>query len=253
MDRRRADSPLHSVLCTCCARHRREWRDRNLAYGTRRLETFDTESAPRQNHVVSRLGIVAFVLVLALASGEPGLGAQPQPLPLSARVIAHGEFPGFGPFGPSDLQTFRSAAAFLAQYQQALTPSQRSAWVALLHREGFVAVVVEQLGSLRAHRGGLSWAMELGSPAGAKSEVAKEVAEAQTHGPVSRFRVGGIPTASAFRLGTNSNGGDNILFSDGRFAYFVGVGWNNGGTPARSALIAAAQSLYKRVHGHPAP
>ena len=200
---------------------------------------------------MSRLGMVALVLMLALARGDPSLGAQAKPLPLSARVIAHGEFVGFGPFGPPQLQTFRSAAAFLAQYQQASTPSQRSAWVASLHREGFVAVVVEQLGSLTAHRGGLSWAMELGSPADAKAEVAKEVAEDQTHGRFSRFSVGGIPTVSAFRLGTNSNGGDNILFADGRFAYFVGDGWNNGGTPARAALIAAAHSLYKRVHGHP--
>jgi hypothetical protein len=201
---------------------------------------------------VSRLGVVTVVLLLALASGSPGLGAQPKPVPLSSRVIAHGEFVGFGPFGPSDLHTFRSAAAFLAQYQQAATPSQLSAWVALLHREGFVAVVVEQLGSLTAHRGGLSWAMELGSPASARSEVAHEVTEDQTHGPVSRFRLGGIATAFAFRLGTNSSGGDNILFSDGRFAYFVGVGWDSSGKPARAGLIAAAQSLYKRVHGHPA-
>jgi len=192
--------------------------------------------------------------MLALAWGEAtSVGAQPKPLPLSARVIAHGELVGFGPFGPSDLQTFTNAAAFLARYQQALTPSQRSAWAALLRREGFVAVAVEQLGSLSAHRGGLSWAMELGSPAGAKSEVAKEVAEDKTHGRASRFRVGGIPAVFAFRLGTSSNGGDNILFADGRFVYFVGVGWNNGGRPARGALIAAAHSLYKRVRGHPVP
>jgi hypothetical protein len=201
--------------------------------------------------VVSRLGMAALVSMLVLASGTPGLGAPPKPLPLSARVIAHGEFAGFGPFGPPHLQTFRSATTFLRQYQQASTPSQVSAWVALLHREGFVAVVVEQLGSLTANRGGLSWAMELGSPADARSEVAKEVAEDQAHGPVSRFSVGGIPRVSAFRLGTSSNGGDNILFADGRFAYFVGIGWSNGGKPARAALIAAARSLYERVHGHP--
>ena len=197
--------------------------------------------------MVSRLGTVALVLILALAYGDSSLGVRSKPLPLSARVIAHGELVGFGPFGPSDLQTFRTAAAFLARYQQGSTPSQVSAWVALLHREGFVAVAVEQLGSRKAHRGGLSWAMELGSPADAKSEVTKEVAEDQTHGPASRFRVGGIPAVSAFRLGTRSNGGDNILFADGRFAYFVGVGWNKGGTPARATLIAAAQSRNFRV------
>jgi hypothetical protein len=37
--------------------------------------------------------------------------------------------------------------------------------------------------------------------------------------------------------------------SDGRFVYFVGVGWS-GGKPARAALISAAQKQYKRVRGH---
>jgi hypothetical protein len=92
--------------------------------------------------------------------------------------------------------------------------------------------------------------MELGSSAGAQSELAKEVRSDESHGPVSRFVVDGIPTASAFRLGTSSSGGDNILFSDGRFLYFVGVGWSTGAKPARAALIAAAQTLYKRVRGH---
>ena len=92
--------------------------------------------------------------------------------------------------------------------------------------------------------------MELGSPADAHSELVKEVRSDESHGSASRFAVGGIPTASAFRLGNSSGGGDNILFSDGRFLYFVGVGWSDGGKPARAALIAAAQTLYKRVRGH---
>jgi hypothetical protein len=192
--------------------------------------------------------MVMVVVMLALMAAEQGFGAQP--LPLTARVIAHGELAGFGPFGPAHVQTFTTPASFLAAYQQAATPSQVSAWVALLKREGFVGVAAEQLGSLTANRGGLSWAMELGSSAGAKSELAKEVRSDGGHGPVSRFAVGGIPTASGFRLGNGSSGGDNVLFSDGRFLYFVGVGWSTGGRPARAALIAAAQTLYKRVRGH---
>jgi hypothetical protein len=200
--------------------------------------------------MVARLGLMAIVVLLALTAVEQGFAAEP--LPLTARVIAHREFAGFGPFGPAHVRTFTTPASFLAAYQQAATPSQTSGWAALLRREGFVAVAVEQLGSLTANRGGLSWAMELGSPADAKSELAKETRSDKTHGPVSRFVVDGIPTASAFRLGTSSNGGDNILFSDGRFLYFVGDGWSTGGTPARAALIAAAQTLYKRVRGHAA-
>ena len=197
---------------------------------------------------MARLGLVTVVVMLALAAAEQGFGAQP--LPLSARVIAHGELAGFGPFGRAHVRTFTTPASFLAAYQQAATPSQISAWVALLKREGFVAVAAEQLGSLTPNRGGLSWAMELGSSADAHSELSKEVRSDESHGPVSRFLVGGIPTASAFRLGTSSSGGDNVLFSDGRFLYFVGVGWGTGGKPARAALIAAAQTLYKRVRGH---
>jgi len=199
---------------------------------------------------VERIAGLTAVVIVALGAAAQGFGAQP--LPLTARVIAHGELAGFGPFGPAHVQTFMSPGSFLAAYQQAATPPQRSAWVALLRREGFVAVAAEQLGSLTANRGGLSWAMELGSSAGARSELVKEVRSDESHGLVSRFAVRGIPAVSAFRLGTSSSGGDNILFSDGRFLYFVGIAWSNGARPARAALIAAAHSLYKRVHGQPA-
>jgi hypothetical protein len=200
---------------------------------------------------VARLGIVTSVVMLALTAAEHGFAAQP--LPLTARVVAQGEFAGFGPFGQAHVQTFTTPASFLAAYQQAATPSQVSAWVELLKREGFVAVAAEPLGSRAAHRGGLSWAMELGSPAAAKSELAQEVRSDESHGPVSRFVVGGVPSAVAFRLGTGASGGDNIFFTDGRFLYFLGDGWSAGGKPARAALLAAAQTLYKRAHGHPTP
>jgi hypothetical protein len=194
--------------------------------------------------------MVTLVVLLALTAAQGGFAAQP--LPLTARVIAHGEFAGFGPFGPAHVKTLTTPTAFVDAYQQAATQSQVSERVALLRREGFVAVATEQLGSLKANRGGLSWAMELGSPAAAKSELAKEVRSDESHGPVARFVVGGVPSAVAFRLGTSSSGGDNILFSDGRFLYFVGDGWSPGGKPARAALIAAAQTLYKRVRGRTA-
>jgi hypothetical protein len=210
--------------------------------------TLTRKPSGKNNREVARLGLVTVVVMVSLTAAGQGFGAQP--LPLTARVIAHGELAGFGPFGPTHVRTFTTPASFLAAYQQAATPSQISNWVALLKRERFVAVAAEQFGSLTANRGGLSWAMELGSSADAKSELAKQVRADQSHGPVSRFVVAGIPSASAFRLGTSSSGGDNILFSDGRFLYFVGVGWSTGAKPARAALIAAAQTLYKRVRGH---
>src|SRR4051812_21722333 len=118
-----------------------------------------------------RLGLMTMVAMLALTAVEQGFGARP--LPVTARVIAQGEFAGFGPSGPAHVRTFTTPASFLAAYQQAATPSEASEWAASLQREGFIAVAVEQLGSRTANRGGLSWAMELGSPADAKSELAK--------------------------------------------------------------------------------
>jgi hypothetical protein len=111
----------------------------------------------------------------------------------------------------------------------------------------------EQLGSLKPYRGALRWVIELGSPAGARAEAARVVANTRAGGyPFAPFRVIGIPGAVGYRAGTSSQSGDNILFADGRFAYLVGDGWSPGGKPARAALIAAAQNLYKRVRGHPA-
>jgi hypothetical protein len=210
-----------------------------------------TSGAGRQNsRDVVRLGqvtVVVMVVMLAVTAAKQAFGAGP--LPLTARVIRHGELAGFGPFRPPHVQTYTTPASFLLAYGQLETPSQLSDWIASLKRGGFVAGAAEQLGSLTANRGGLSWAMELGSSAAARSELAKEVLNYERHGHVSRFVVGGIPRASAFRLGTSSSGGDNILFSDGRFLYFVGVTWSKGAKPARAALIAAAQTLYKRVRG----
>jgi hypothetical protein len=229
---------------------RRDVRPHSLRISSDAIQgrTLTSGENAKNNREVTCLGQVTIVVMLALVPAQQAFGAQP--LPLTARVIAHGELAGFGPFGPAHVQTFTTPASFLAAYQRAATPSQLSEWVALLKREGFVAVAAEQLGSPTANRGGLSWAMELGSSADAQSELAKEVRSDESHGPVSRFVVDGIPKASGFRLGTSSSGGDNILFSDGRFLYFVGVGWSNGAKPARAALIAAAQTLYKRVRGH---
>jgi hypothetical protein len=149
-------------------------------------------------------------------------------------VIGHGELAGFGPFGPAHVKTFTTPTSFLAAYQQAATPSQLSEWAALLKREGFVAVAAEELGSLTANRGGLSWAMELGPSADARSELLKEVRSDESHGLASRFNVGGIPRASAPCLGTSSGGGgDNILFTDG--ASFTPLALAGARAPSRHA------------------
>jgi hypothetical protein len=58
-----------------------------------------SEAGGKYGRMVARLGLMAIVVLLALTAVEQGFGAEP--LPLTARVIAHREFAGFGPFGPS--------------------------------------------------------------------------------------------------------------------------------------------------------
>jgi hypothetical protein len=81
----------------------------------------------------------ALLLILAVVTSGQALAAQPKPLPLNARLIAHGEFAGFGPFGPAHVKTLRNARAGVVGDTQ-LTPTQVSSAVTALHREGFVAV-----------------------------------------------------------------------------------------------------------------
>jgi hypothetical protein len=70
------------------------------------------------------------------------------------------------------------------------------------------------------------------------------------------FAVSGIPGSSGWTAtGNDGTSGHNIIFTDGPFTYHVGVGWGTQVTspPTRAQLIAAATTLYKRVHGRRAP
>ena len=61
------------------------------------------------------------------------------------------------------------------------------------------------------------------------------------------FRVSGIPGARGF----GDQGGINIVFADGDYAYLVGAGWNGSTqTVTKAQLLAAAKLLYHRVHEH---
>jgi hypothetical protein len=204
------------------------------------------------------LVVVTVALSVAVFSGV-AFGALSS-LPLSARVIKQGEFAGFGPFGSPQTMLQRSAKKWVGG-DRSYTPAQASAAIAALHREGFKAVLVEQLGSLTKNWGGVSWVMQLGSAASARAQLAADVRHwVGTNKPpkatYAAFPVSTIPGAHGYNLGGTGGSfeGDNVEFADGSFLYLVGNGWNRGikNTPPRSTLIAAATKLYKRVHGHPA-
>ena len=197
--------------------------------------------------------VAASVLVFACAATGVALAAL-KPVPLSARVIHTGEFPGFVAFAPPTM--YRTPKQWVGI--EGLPPAQGLAVVTRLRREGFAAVASRSLGTPRREPwSGLSWAMQLRSAAAAQAELAAEIRDARhiTARPTTyaAFAVRGIPGARGYRLASPAGMGDNVQFADGPFVYLVGYGWS--GTPknlpARTRLIAAVARLYRRLHGHP--
>jgi hypothetical protein len=100
--------------------------------------------------------------------------------------------------------------------------------------------------------------MQLGSPGAARAELAALFREfktenAQHGGSFSTFSVSTIPSAQAYHVAGGGQVGENILFANGPFLYLLGEGWSTEikDPPARSTLIAAVTTLYKRVRDHP--
>jgi hypothetical protein len=176
--------------------------------------------------------LVSFVLPVGLCvAAVSGVAfAALKPLPLSARVIERGELAGFGPFRPGgNTKLFTSAKQWVGG-DTSLTAAQATARIARLRREGFKALLAEQLGSLKPQRGGLSWVMQLGSAASARAELVAALRdnESQTSSTYTAFSVAAIPGARGFHAVGGGFVGDNILFADGPFLYLVGDGWSAG-------------------------
>lgn len=188
-----------------------------------------------------------FVVAVAVWSGVAL--ASPKPLPLRARLLQRGEFPGF---------TLEAARSFTAEgwiaSDSTLSPGQVKAQVARLKREGFKGLVSEYLDDAQGPQNGLSWVMQLGSAASARSELAANLSYEKTSGNApATFHIRAIPGAVGFGGPSSGGGGENIIFADGPFLYLLGNAWS-GSThnPKHAALIAAATKLYHRVRGHPA-
>jgi hypothetical protein len=182
--------------------------------------------------------------------------ASPKPLPLRDRLIERGDFAGYRP--ESSTESFKTPNAWVDSGPH-VSAAQRSADIARLHREGFVAVLTEFLDRGLERQSGLSWVMQLGSAASARAELKVEVAENKTQtraggGSFSAFSVPAIHGAQGYRVSGGGTIGENIFFADGPFLYLVGQGWSSAdkNPPTRAGLIAAATTLYRGVHGHPA-
>ena len=178
------------------------------------------------------------------------------PLHITGRVLRAGDLPGFVP--KERPTTVTSAVAW-----SKVAPSGGVDVGARLRQARFVAAVREDLKWTKgSDRGALSAVVRLGSARAARAEIAQQVRDfagqlkrgvVKTSTP---FAVPGIPGSSGWTAtGNDGTSGHNIIFTDGPFTYHVGVGWGTQVTnpPTRAQLIAAATTLYKRVHGRPAP
>jgi hypothetical protein len=155
-------------------------------------------------------------------------------------VLRAGDLAGFVPRGYRPPST--SAQSWVAEFP----PEQRASEAARLKAAGFVAGIGEQLAPAQggANREAISVVEQFRSAHGANGEVAAELKQALAHGQVA-FAVTGIPGARGFGSGTDAN----VAFSVGPYYYLVGFSSGGAGTPTRSQLITAAESLYRRVRG----
>jgi hypothetical protein len=214
----------------------------------------------RKSHVSALLLVSSMIATSsALAVGgntQLPKGTALEPLHITGRVLRAGDLPGFVP--KERPTTVASADAW-----SKVAPSGGIDVEARLRQARFVAAVREDLKWTKgSDRGALSAVVRLGSPKAARAEIAQQVrdfAGQLKRGAVKTstpFAVPGIPGSSGWTAtGNDGTSGHNIIFNDGPFTYHVGVGWGTQVTnpPTRAQLIAAATTLYKRVHGRPAP
>jgi hypothetical protein len=204
----------------------------------------------------SSTALVFLSVVFLLAGSCDAAVASPAPLPPSARLIRAGDLPASKP-EPATI-AYKSARAWVDS-DTLLTRSQSSAAIARLGREGFKIVLVEYLDRGSGRQNGVSWVMQLGSPAAARAELVATASDDQAlnvsrGGSVLVYPVPGIAAARGYRAAGNGQVGENVLFADGPFLYLVGEGWSTGDRhpPTRAELLTGVRKLYRRVHGHPA-
>jgi hypothetical protein len=187
-------------------------------------------------HQLTKHVTLAVACVAALVIARVALARADRTLPtptLEQRVLRSNELEGFVslfcPLPVTDADAWAGAQL-----------SSRG-----LRRNGFVAGLRERLHSSALGADAVSAVAELGSADGARREVQDEYAAARRSADgVAEFRVAGLPGARGFTLDDHGTETQTVLFSDGRFQYLV-----RAGAASRTQVIAAARSLYRRVHG----
>jgi hypothetical protein len=156
-------------------------------------------------------------------------------------MLVAGELPGFVPSGYRPPAT--SPQSWVAEYP----PPQRAPEAARLKAVGFVAGINEHLAPTMGGNGeAISNVEQFRSAKGATAEVAAQVNQALGRHETP-FAVAGIPGARGWGFSQSSMPDANIAFAVGAYYYLIGFGTSAAIAPTHTQLIAAAQSLYRRV------
>jgi hypothetical protein len=159
-------------------------------------------------------------------------------------MLVAGELPGFVPQGTPTLGT--RAESWVAG--EGVPPEKRAAETASLRAFGFVAGVEQRLAPSHGGTGeGISIVELFRSSHGASAEMASALKQAAGRGETT-FAAPGIPGGRGFG---SSAGNANVEFSVGPYYYVVGDQVPSSTPPivVRAQLVAAAESLYRRVRG----
>jgi hypothetical protein len=157
--------------------------------------------ADRMGNVLRVLAKVPVVALAVMLSGWGGasavVGQRVSAVSLAPYVVGAGEESGFSAVGAPTF--ISSAAAWTAGDPTAAGNAKR------LHGEGFRGGLNENTAGVNG-AAGVSWVIELASPAAAKSEQQAQLREiaAQSPSPVTRFAIKYLPNSVGFTSRANS-------------------------------------------------
>lgn len=209
--------------------------------------------------MASARGVVAGGSVLAVGVMMAGFGGASAVAgqhvsfaSLAPYIVREGEEAGFSAIGAPTF--ISSAAAWTAGDPTAAADAKR------LRGEGFRGGLTENTAGVNG-AAGVSWVIELASPAAAKSEEQAQLKEdiaTQRPSPVTRFTIKQLPTSAGFTSRGNSrtevNAGEtpvaevdaNVLFVEGSCVLLVGDQTGSRINPS-PPVIGGALRIYGRT------
>jgi hypothetical protein len=212
------------------------------------------------------VGITACIAALTVL-GTAGSTVS-APLPLEARLLQQGEFERVSVL--PEPQRFGAAARWV-RAERGFSSRVRDLQIARLEREGFVAALRAELRAwhgvnvvqpFKPYWAGSTAVLQFESASSATAEASAMLRDAKIVPPgtipTARFAVPGIPGARGFTRYLGNGEETTLVFADGPFLNVIGFGTFTGARALTvppylgARMVAAARTLYQRVHGRPA-